>query len=443
LIQHRIADITQRWFLAEPLLFGAWCTHRIQPNERIETIRVGRGLVEFNSVFLSCLDPRQLQEVLKFEALRIVLKHPYERRKPNVALAWEASNLAIREAIPTTLPMLSANERFGNDEHDRKFFEYYYNLLCNSPSKNLAGVSSADCNCNGQTKCQCGGCKNHENPSDYSKKRRAGKQGDGNEGIGTSWNPESVAENSQHNNDRIDLKVYCDGDVSGVQNAIFWDYDQLLSDQINDLITEIDASQNWGTIAGSLRELILASRIPRLDYRRVLRTFRSSILAANRRLTRMKPNRRYGIQYMGSRRDFCTKILFAVDVSGSVGTADVCNAFSIINRFFNYGIETIDVVWFDTQIRNEKPLTLKRARQAISVEGRGGTCFQPLMDHLDENRDYDGLIVFTDGIAPVPDPPKRNRRTRIVWLINHESNWKDMHENLEQPGMSSAFVMSD
>ena len=155
----------------------------------------------------------------------------------------------------------------------------------------------------------------------------------------------------------------------------------------------------------------------------------------------MKPSRRYGFQYMGSRRDFTTRLLFAVDVSGSVSSSDIRTAFAIVNRLFKYGIESIDVLWFDTQIRNDKPIEIKRARREIEVSGRGGTCFQPIMDYLDDHRQYDGLIIFTDGIAPVPDRPKRNRRTRVVWLFNNEQNWRSQQAGLTQPGMSSAFVL--
>jgi predicted metal-dependent peptidase len=449
----RISEVTQQWFLAEPLLFAAWCSHRVQPNERLESIRVGRGTIEFNPAFLENLDSRQLREVMKFEALRIILKHPYERRRPNAVLAWEASNIALREAAPTTLPMPSAHERFGTREHDGKFFEYYYHLLCETPNKKISCLNedngssqlepeTANGNCTGKSNCKCTTCNGSRKKTGLGNKPGRG------ESSATAFThgiaePNQPYELAAPNVQPPDVSDYCDGDISSVQNAIFWDYDQLVSDQINDLITEIEAGHGWGTIAGSLRELILASRTPKLDYRRVLSAFRATILSNQRRLTRMKPSRRYGFETMGSRRDFTTKILFAVDVSGSVGTSDVRNAFSIVNRLFKYGIESIDVVWFDTQIRNEKPLTLKRARQSVHVTGRGGTCFQTLMDHLDLHRSYDGLIIFTDGIAPVPDPPKRNRRTRIVWLFNHEKNWKELHSGLERPGMLSAFVLAD
>ena len=229
------------------------------------------------------------------------------------------------------------------------------------------------------------------------------------------------------------LEDYCDAEQVCVQNANQWDHDQFILEQINDLISEIESSQNWGTLAGNAREMILATRVPKLDYRRVLKSFRANVLSNNRRLTRMKPSRRYGFDYMGSRRDFSTHLLFAVDVSGSVSTEDVRNAFSIVNRLFKYGIESIDVIWFDTAVRNEKPLTIKKAKSEVVVYGRGGTDFQPLMNYLDLHRSYDGMIVFTDGIAPVPEPPKRNRRTRVAWLFNQEENWKQLHKKLELP----------
>ena len=81
----------------------------------------------------------------------------------------------------------------------------------------------------------------------------------------------------------------------------------------------------------------------------------------------MKPNRRYGFQYMGSRYDFTTRLLFAVDVSGSMSSQDLALGFSVINRFFKYGIEAIDVIQFDTEIKGD-PVSLKRGRRAVEVD---------------------------------------------------------------------------
>ena len=228
--------------------------------------------------------------------------------------------------------------------------------------------------------------------------------------------------------------------MSGRENTEDWDGDELLQDRINDVIRTAEETNRWGTVAGHLRESILATLHPKVDYRAILRQFRSSILATNRVLTRMKPSRRYGFQYMGSRYDFTTNILFAVDVSGSIGSDDLKRGFSVINRFFKYGIRTIDVIQFDTEIRG-KPTTLKRARYEIEAVGRGGTNFAPVIDYLDEHRTYDGLIIFTDGIAPVPRKPV-NQRTRVLWLFNNESTYERMHQQLRHIGRA-AFLRED
>ncbi|OQW91765.1 MAG: hypothetical protein BWK78_03615 [Thiotrichaceae bacterium IS1] len=60
------------------------------------------------------------------------------------------------------------------------------------------------------------------------------------------------------------------------------------------------------------------------------------------------------------------------------------------------------------------------------------------MDYIDQEKDYDGLIIFTDGYAPVPKPPK-NKRTRILWLFNNERNYVNM-ENLIKPIGRATFI---
>jgi predicted metal-dependent peptidase len=117
-----------------------------------------------------------------------------------------------------------------------------------------------------------------------------------------------------------------------------------------------------------------------------------------------------------------------------MSSADLTRGFAMINRFFKYGLHTIDVIQFDTAIRGE-PLSLKRARHAITVLGRGGTSFTPVMQYLDAHRDYDGLIIFTDGYAPVPPRPQ-NRTTRILWLFNNEASYLRMHRDLRPLGRS-------
>jgi predicted metal-dependent peptidase len=95
-------------------------------------------------------------------------------------------------------------------------------------------------------------------------------------------------------------------------------------------------------------------------------------------------------------------------------------------------VQSINVIQFDTEIKGP-PVTLKRARREHAVQGRGGTNFTPVIDCIDVQRDYDGVIVFTDGYAPVPRPPQ-NRRTRVLWLFISEATCRAMHPRLQSIG---------
>ncbi len=231
------------------------------------------------------------------------------------------------------------------------------------------------------------------------------------------------------------LENYTDTEQSGRENTVDWDEDDLIIDKLNGHIRDAQESRQWGSVTGKLRERVIASLTPHLNYQAVLRQFHTSILSQRRVLTRMKPSRRYGFLYMGSRRDFTTNLLFAVDVSGSMSNDELARGFAVLNRFFKYGIETIDVIQFDTEIKGA-PTILKRARREIDVFGRGGTNFDPVIEYIDKFRHYDGLIIFTDGYAPVPPVPK-NRKTRVLWLFISKTTHENMAENVRHIGRST------
>ncbi len=182
-------------------------------------------------------------------------------------------------------------------------------------------------------------------------------------------------------------------------------------------------------------ELIKKAAEGKIDYRSALRTFRSSILSQKRRLTRMRPSRRFGFEQMGSHYDFTTRLLIAIDTSASVGSEELGRYFRIITTFFKYGIQEIDVLMFDHEVQGE-PITFteaKKNKQEFKVAGRGGTNFQAPIDYVKENPNYDGLIIITDGYAPTPDVPPF-LRTKLLWVIDNEKSYKQHYESLRKTG---------
>lgn len=407
--RERIRQVVEKWFLVEPLLFAVWTAHELAVNPRIRGIRVRQGRVEYNPAFIDALGRDELEQVLTVEAMRILLKHPYARQPGNPELAYAASNLTLQEYLETSLPLPRARDVFGRADFDRQYYEFYYHKLAEQGAS--GGVLLAALG---------GSSLPSANGSDSDQAATATDV----QGVGTAGaEPPSP------------LDVYADPRLSGRENTDGWGPDELRNDQINDRIRTAQETGSWGSIPGRWKERILASLRPRLNYRAVLRQFRASVLSVHRRLTRIKPNRRYGFLYMGSRYDFTTRLLFAVDVSGSMSSADLGLGFSVINRFFKYGIEAIDVIQFDTEVKSD-PVSLKRARRSVEVAGRGGTSFAPVIEFLDEHRGYDGAIIFTDGYAPVPPRPK-NRGTRLLWLFNREETYRSQHKALGALGRTT------
>lgn len=460
--RQRITRVVEGWFLSEPLLFAAWTMHETVAQPEVATIRVGRGRIEFNPKFISSLSNENLREVLSFETMRILLGHPYSRRQANAELSYAASNLSVQECLRTRLPIPRARDVLGGKEHDHQYFEYYYRELFErqreQPEENESDSSASS---------DDDPLSNDEGSNSKGNEESASKDGGNDEGgkddaDGVAGeNEESLADSStpdddlSDNNDDIgdspsgdknagnDLDSYADPDSVGLENTQSWDSDDLLQEELSIAIQEAAQGDGWGTLAGYAKEQLKATLKPPMDYRGVLRQFRQSVLSVDRRLTRMKPSRRYGFGQMGSRYDFTTSLLFAVDVSGSMSREDLELGFSVVNRFFQYGIRSMDVVHFDTRIL-EPPATFRRAKHNLEVTGRGGTDFQCLVDFIDGRSEwiptsnYNGLIVFTDGLAPIPSPPK-NRLTRILWLFHTEEAYRRSSDSLGKLG-SAAFL---
>lgn len=97
----RISKITERWFLSEEALFSVFCTHRVAENSGMKChIRVGKGVIEINPVLCSDITDKELEERLRVEVIRILLKHPYERQPEGCCIMARAlgSNCVIGDS---------------------------------------------------------------------------------------------------------------------------------------------------------------------------------------------------------------------------------------------------------------------------------------------------------------------------------------------------------
>jgi predicted metal-dependent peptidase len=140
---------------------------------------------------------------------------------------------------------------------------------------------------------------------------------------------------------------------------------------------------------------------------------------------------------MGSVRRFDTKLLIAVDVSGSISTESLQYFYGVINSAFRYGFKSIDVIQFDHGVRVVH--NLKNVVKDVAILGRGGTSFQEPIDYAHENG-YDGLVMLTDGYAPEPIMPE-GFKTGLLWVCENESCLEAHKSWMEKSGRTCVMQL--
>lgn len=375
----RIEKISLEWFLTEPALFMVMCSHNIVANTGMNSsMRSGQRRIEYNPMLCKDMTDEMLRDHLKAECIRILLKHPYSRQpagcSPQAIVA--GSNCVVSDSYRKWTIRLDSPRDYKLERGE--CFEFYAKAI--------------------------------EKLLRKAKQKQAAEE-----------------ENKQKSSKvRILKKVKECAERGDIDSAQLWKEDELAVAEINQMIDTLAFNKHWGNISANMIDSIIASTKVKIDYRRVLRLFRTEVINSKRRLTRMRPSRRFGFDYMGSVHQLTSHLLIAVDTSDSVSNDMLSDFFGIVNRFFKYGIETIDVVMFDTEINGETISLKKAMKDGLKIIGRGGTDFQCVIDYAAQSKTrYQGLIILTDGDAPTPTLPPFFR-VPILWALikNRHSNHK-------------------
>ena len=178
-----------------------------------------------------------------------------------------------------------------------------------------------------------------------------------------------------------------------------------------------------GNIPGELADLIKRLRHvepPKFDWRGYLRRFVGNSSIVYTKKLRRKYNKRYS-ENPGLKIKFKNHICVGIDTSGSVSQKELEEFWSELTHMHKTGHQ-ITIVQCDTKINSIKEFNPKRDWE---IGGRGGTSFQPVIDHYNEYGRYTALIYFTDGEAWAPDNCPKN----ALWV--HSSHCQI---NEELPG---------
>lgn len=378
----RIEKILERWFILEPPLFQVLCLHELAADDSIACpMRSGRRRLEYNPELIGKMSDAALEETMKLEAIRILLKHPYERCPDGCCLVAAAlgSNVTVGDNYVFSHIKVEKPADFSLDKGQN--YEWYARKI-----QELMRPEEID------------GESYEDGQDDESEGEE--KDGEGQE-----------AQSAKPLQDLAEL----------------WDEDEMMTCQINGVI---ESTKDWGTMPGSIVQMLKASLKAKIDWRKVLSGFRASILSSERKLTRMRPNRRTGFANMGSIRKFNTRLLVAVDVSASVSDKSLADFYGVVNSAFRYGFESVDVLQFDCGVRSV--ISLNRALKDFTVFGRGGTSFQEPVDYAHENG-YEGLLILTDGYARKPEIPD-GMTAKILWVCVDRESYDENKEWMQKTG---------
>jgi len=201
---------------------------------------------------------------------------------------------------------------------------------------------------------------------------------------------------------------------------------KLIQKQVEHQLKEVadQTEKRRGSIPGELADLISRLRHvepPKFDWKGYLRRFVGNASIIYTKKLRRKYNKRY-VENPGLKIKFKNHILVGIDTSGSVSRDELKEFMNELVHMHKTG-HKITVAQCDTDLNSVEEFNPKKDWE---IKGRGGTSFQPVIDHFNEKKGhYTALIYLTDGEAWNPE----NCPANTLWVLSSRSQM-----NNELPG---------
>jgi predicted metal-dependent peptidase len=417
----KMDQIALSWFTSDPIMLDCWCMVEKQTNPNQKTIGINlfskHPSIDFNPLFINKINTEQLEAVMASEMFKILLRHCTTRLRDPRQISSLSSNITINQLMINELKNIMGDiSQFLPSPEMFKlnpglFFEEYYRQLMDQVNKTNDMIK------------QIWNSMSKEEKEDMIQKAMSGqgesKEGEGQpqDGQGESKEGEGQPQDGQgqgfkdFENHKDALKDYYD--PNGTSNDGWGKNDMFDSDINNFINSKKDSVRHWGKHTGNCMAEIIAANEPKISYKEVVKRFARSVLMGESITSRMKVNRRYDIAMPGYRRKYKSKIIFAIDISGSMSDADIAEGFSIVNSCCKHA----DITWitFDTEIKSIEK-NYKKARKAFKLNGRGGTEVSPVLEYAKEQK-CDGLVIFSDMCFSTPHEPKH---LKVLWLSHSQ-----------------------
>lgn len=426
----KIEKVLMKWFIDDPVMLGAYCLIDKVPDKSQETIGISSKArppcIKFNPNFINMISEERLECIMAQEGFKILLKHPTSRLADPKNIASLASSVTVTPmSLGSLLNMEGMDDFFPTPEKfglkaGEYFEEYFRNLMDDVEDTNqkikdiwdsMSDEEKQDLVDNAmKAQAQSG----QQEEGDGEEKGEGQQPGEGGEGQPQEGEGEGEGGFKEFNSENEAMKEYFNPNGT---NAADWQPNDLFDAEVKNLVdNHKNSTRDWGKFTGSAMGEIVAANTPKISWKEVIKKFSRSVMSKRTVCTRMKPNRRHGFRLPGQRREFDTKIIFALDVSGSMSDEDIAEGLAVINATCKHA--EITYIMFDTQIKRVET-DFKKARGTFKVYGRGGTDFQCIIDYANEHR-VDGIVIFTDGEACEPTKPKG--RTKLLWLLHSKES---------------------
>ena len=198
---------------------------------------------------------------------------------------------------------------------------------------------------------------------------------------------------------------------------------KLIEKQVQKLLSDAKEQtvKKRGTVPGEIEGVIIIDEIkpPKFDWRGYIRRFTGVSTKVYTKKIRRKENKRFDAN-PGLKVKMRQHMLLAIDTSGSVSDNELKEFMSEMHHIFKCGVD-ITIIQCDTQIRSIEPY---KGKHELSVQGRGGTEFDPVIEYFNANLSkYTSLVYFTDGECDTDVKPRGN----ILWVLSERSS---MNESL-------------
>ena len=189
---------------------------------------------------------------------------------------------------------------------------------------------------------------------------------------------------------------------------------------------ELSKQMSSGNIPASIETIIHEFKETKIDWRVLINDFIQDEISD---YCFTPPDTRFSyseflLPSFSERDEKVKKILFMVDVSGSMSDEQINECFNEINGAllqFNGKIEG-HVGFFDVTVKSVMPFDQNTNILNIRPYGRGGTSFQCVFDYIQENMIDDlpsKIVILSDGEADYPNE-KAALGIPVLWIINNE-----------------------